>query len=110
MAPFFAQVQVVSALPYLGLVLGPAADANSCWLAPSLKVKLRSRLVGNSPLAVSTPATNFTTGIAPVPPSVAQFRTLPQRLLRGELIALSRTFSGPFGCLEHRDLAAALWR
>eukprot|EP00959_Pyramimonas_sp_CCMP1952_P258180 5396031-Pyramimonas_sp.AAC.1 len=37
MVPLFANVQVVSSLTYLGLVLGPAADESSCWLAPSIK-------------------------------------------------------------------------
>eukprot|EP00959_Pyramimonas_sp_CCMP1952_P420850 8816026-Pyramimonas_sp.AAC.1 len=35
--PFFAQIKIVNTLVYLGLVLGTAADAISCRLAPSLK-------------------------------------------------------------------------
>eukprot|EP00959_Pyramimonas_sp_CCMP1952_P384631 8060965-Pyramimonas_sp.AAC.1 len=64
-ALFFANIQVVRSLVYHGLVMGPAADESSCWLAPSIKVKLRSILVGGSPLAVSRPAVNYTTRIAP---------------------------------------------
>eukprot|EP00959_Pyramimonas_sp_CCMP1952_P249338 5212125-Pyramimonas_sp.AAC.1 len=48
--PFFAQIQVVSTLVYLGLVMGAAADESSCWLAPFLKVKFRSKMVGAAPL------------------------------------------------------------
>eukprot|EP00959_Pyramimonas_sp_CCMP1952_P164044 3429799-Pyramimonas_sp.AAC.1 len=53
LVPFFANIQIVSTLVYLGLVMGPAADDDSSWLAPSIKVKLRSKLVGGSPMAVS---------------------------------------------------------
>eukprot|EP00959_Pyramimonas_sp_CCMP1952_P142637 2986382-Pyramimonas_sp.AAC.1 len=46
--------------------MDPAADESSCLLAPVLKIKLRSKMVGGSPLAVSRLAANYTTSIAPV--------------------------------------------
>ncbi|CAK0791588.1 unnamed protein product, partial [Prorocentrum cordatum] len=35
--PFFNRISIVESLKYLGLILGPAADANSCWAAPAMK-------------------------------------------------------------------------
>ncbi|CAK0828297.1 unnamed protein product [Prorocentrum cordatum] len=79
---FFAKIQIASALVYSGLVLSPAADESSCRLAQSIKVKLRSRLVGSGPLAASRLAANYTAGIAPVLSYVAQHRMMPQWLLK----------------------------
>eukprot|EP00959_Pyramimonas_sp_CCMP1952_P310910 6506642-Pyramimonas_sp.AAC.1 len=97
---FLANIQIVSILVYLGLVLGPAADDDSSWLAPSIKVKLHSKLVGvvgGSPMAVSRLATHYATRIAPVLSYAAQFRMMLPWLLREELLALARTFRVPLG-------------
>eukprot|EP00959_Pyramimonas_sp_CCMP1952_P329899 6907513-Pyramimonas_sp.AAC.1 len=41
-APFFGDIGIVDSLTYLGLVIGPAADADACWRAPPIKAQLLS--------------------------------------------------------------------
>eukprot|EP00959_Pyramimonas_sp_CCMP1952_P097924 2046490-Pyramimonas_sp.AAC.1 len=35
--PFINRINIVESLKYLGLMLGPAADADSCWTAPAMR-------------------------------------------------------------------------
>eukprot|EP00959_Pyramimonas_sp_CCMP1952_P268297 5609915-Pyramimonas_sp.AAC.1 len=40
--PFFSSINIVESLKYLGLILGPAADVDTCWEAPATMVRARS--------------------------------------------------------------------
>eukprot|EP00959_Pyramimonas_sp_CCMP1952_P296851 6210441-Pyramimonas_sp.AAC.1 len=51
--PFLNRINIVESLKYLGRILGPAADADSCWTALAMKAHERSKLVGHSHRPVS---------------------------------------------------------
>ncbi|CAK0807904.1 unnamed protein product [Prorocentrum cordatum] len=98
--PFFNRINIVESLKRLGLILGPAADADSCWTAPAMKAHERSKLVGHSHLPVSRLPVHHNIRITAVLSYVAPFRMMPQWLVQSELVAFVETLfnikHGPF--------------
>ncbi|CAK0905106.1 unnamed protein product, partial [Prorocentrum cordatum] len=98
--PVLECINIVESLKYFGLILGPAADADSCWTAPAMKAHERSKLIGHSHVPVSRLPVHHNTRITTVLSYVAQFRLMPQWLVQSELVAFVETLfnikHGPF--------------